>query len=63
VLEEEADHKVKHIVVQPGMRLSLQRHRRRFDHWHAVSGRAIVARDGEDLSLTTGESVNIATGV
>ena len=63
VLEDEADHKVKRIVVQPGMRLSLQRHWRRSEHWHVVSGRAIVTRDGEDLALAAGESVDIATGV
>ena len=63
VLEDEADHKVKRIVVQPGMRLSLQRHWRRSEHWHVVSGRAIATRDGEDLALAAGESVDIATGV
>ena len=38
VLEDEPDHKTKRIVVLPGKRLSLQRHRRRSEHWHVVSG-------------------------
>ena len=63
VLEDRPDHKVKRIVVQPGMRLSLQRHRCRSEHWHVVSGRAIVTLDSEDLALGAGESVDIATGV
>ena len=63
MLEDEPVHKVKRIVVRPGSRLSLQRHRRRSEHWHVVSGRAIVTRDGEDLPLAAGDSVDIATGV
>jgi mannose-6-phosphate isomerase len=62
VLEEEPDHKVKRIVVWPGKRLSLQRHRRRSEHWYVVTGRAIVTLDGEELALAAGESVDIATG-
>jgi len=38
VLADEDDHKVKRIVVAPGQRLSLQRHRLRDEHWLAVSG-------------------------
>ena len=62
VLEDEPDHKTKRIVVFPGMRLSLQRHRRRSEHWHVVSGQAVVTRDGEELSLGAGESVDIPMG-
>jgi len=63
VLEDEPDHKVKRIVVQPGRRLSLQRHWRRSEHWHVISGRAIITLDGKELALAAGESVDIATGV
>jgi len=62
VLEDEPDHKTKRIVVLPGKRLSLQRHRRRLEHWHVVSGRAVVTRDGEELALGAGESVDIPMG-
>ena len=36
VLADEANHKVKRIVVQPGKRLSLQRHQQRAEHWYVV---------------------------
>ena len=63
VLEDEPDHKVKRIVVRPGRRLSLQRHWRRSEHWHVISGRAIITLEGKELALAAGESVDIATGV
>ncbi|HZK49300.1 MAG TPA: cupin domain-containing protein, partial [Thermoleophilia bacterium] len=62
VLEDEPAHKTKRIVVLPGARLSLQRHRRRSEHWHVVSGRAVVTRDDEELPLGAGESVDIPMG-
>jgi len=62
VLADEPDHKVKRIVVNPGQRLSLQRHKRRSEHWHALSGKAVVTRDDEEITLMPGESVDIPTG-
>jgi mannose-6-phosphate isomerase-like protein (cupin superfamily) len=62
VLADEADHKVKRITVDPGKRLSLQRHRRRSEHWHMISGQAIVTVDGQDVPLRPGDSVNVHCG-
>lgn len=62
VLSDEADHKVKRIVVSPGKRLSLQRHRRRAEHWVVVAGRGVVTRDGDDFELQEGESFDIPRG-
>jgi mannose-6-phosphate isomerase len=62
VLSDEADHKVKRITVDPGKRLSLQRHRRRSEHWHMLSGQAVVTVDGQDVSLRPGDSVNVHCG-
>ena len=62
VLAAAADHKVKRITVQPGKRLSLQRHRHRSEHWHMVTGRAIVSVDGQDVEVGPGDSVNIHCG-
>jgi len=62
VLEDEPSHKTKRIVVYPGQRLSLQRHRRRSEHWHVVSGEAVVTRDQEQLALQAGDSVDIPAG-
>jgi mannose-6-phosphate isomerase-like protein (cupin superfamily) len=62
VLEDEPDHKTKRIVVFPGMRLSLQRHLYRSEHWHVVSGLAVATRDGEELPFGAGDSVDIPMG-
>jgi mannose-6-phosphate isomerase len=62
VLADEPDHKVKRIVVLPGKRLSLQRHRRRAEHWYVVTGDAVVTRDGADIKLKQGEAVDIPRG-
>lgn len=62
VLSEQKGHKVKRIVVFPGKRLSLQRHRLRSEHWHVVRGEALVTRDGERIPLKAGGSVDIPLG-
>jgi len=63
VLSDEADHKVKRIVVKPGKRLSLQRHGKRDEHWYLVKGAAVVTLDDRDVSLAPGEAVDIPRGV
>jgi len=62
VLADEEDHKVKRIVVYPGKRLSLQRHRRRTEHWYILRGRALVTLDGGEIPLEPGQSVDIPRG-
>jgi mannose-6-phosphate isomerase len=62
VLADEPDHKVKRIVVYPGKRLSLQRHRHRQEHWYILTGEALVTRDKEKISLTSGMAVDIPKG-
>jgi mannose-6-phosphate isomerase-like protein (cupin superfamily) len=62
ILADAADHKVKRITVHPGKRLSLQRHRRRSEHWHMVAGRAVVSVDGQEVELGPGDSVNVHCG-
>ena len=62
VLSDESDHKVKRIVVYPGKRLSLQRHRRRSEHWHIVNGEALVTLNDKEIPLKKGESVDIPVG-
>lgn len=59
ILAESAEHKVKRITVNPGHRLSLQKHRLRREHWVVVAGTAIATVDGRDISLKKGDSVNI----
>jgi mannose-6-phosphate isomerase len=59
VLADEPDHKVKRIVVYPGKRLSLQRHRRRAEHWYLLAGEATVTLDGRETVLRSGEYIDI----
>jgi len=51
--------KIKLLVVNPGQRLSLQRHRRRAEHWHVVKGKAEIVLDGATLVVSCGESLDI----
>lgn len=62
VLAEALDHKVKRIVVAPGERLSLQRHRRRTEHWYVISGAGIVTLNNAELNLEVGATVEIPRG-
>jgi mannose-6-phosphate isomerase len=62
VLADEADHKVKRIVVYPGKRFSLQRHRRRSEHWYLLTGEAVVTLDGREIPLRKGETIDIPSG-
>jgi mannose-6-phosphate isomerase len=50
-LEEGPGYKIKRLVVAPGQRLSLQRHRHRAEHWVIVAGTATVANGARRLSL------------
>ncbi|HMQ09897.1 MAG TPA: mannose-1-phosphate guanylyltransferase/mannose-6-phosphate isomerase [Oligoflexia bacterium] len=56
-------HQVKHIVVNPGQKLSLQYHHHRSEHWTVVSGIALVTINGEEKILKENESVFIPQGV
>jgi mannose-6-phosphate isomerase-like protein (cupin superfamily) len=62
VLHEDAGYKVKQIVVNPGSRLSLQRHRHRAEHWQVVRGEAVVTRGTETVRLLPGGSIDIPLG-
>ena len=62
VLADEPDHKVKRICVYPLNRLSLQRHRRRAEHWYLLYGEAVVTLDGKEIPLRGGQSVDIPRG-
>jgi len=54
---------VKRIIVEPGQCLSLQRHRRRSEHWVVVRGEARVTLGDEVLALGPNRSVCIPVGV
>ena len=62
ILSDSADHKVKRIVVYPGKRLSLQRHRHRSEHWYIVEGEALATLNEKQLRLNKGDSIDIPRG-
>ena len=53
---------VKRIVVEPGKKLSLQKHFHRAEHWVVVVGTATVTRDAEVLMVRENESVYLPLG-
>jgi mannose-1-phosphate guanylyltransferase / mannose-6-phosphate isomerase len=53
---------VKHIVVKPGAKLSLQMHHHRAEHWVVVSGTAKVVRGNEEIILHEDQSTYIPIG-
>lgn len=55
-------HQVKHLMVKPGGKLSLQMHHHRAEHWVVVQGTAKVTRDGETLLLAENESIYLPLG-
>ena len=62
VIGEAENHKVKRVTVYPGARLSLQRHRLREEHWFIVQGEGLVSREGVNIRVLEGESVDIPRG-
>jgi mannose-6-phosphate isomerase-like protein (cupin superfamily) len=56
------DYAVKRIVVKPGARLSLQRHRHRAEHWIVVGGTASVTRGRDTFPVSAGENTVIGLG-
>ena len=60
VLEDRPTHKVKRIWVDPGQRLSYQKHLRRSEHWIILEGTARITLDGKEIVSGQGESVDIS---
>jgi mannose-6-phosphate isomerase-like protein (cupin superfamily) len=62
-LDEMKEHKVKKLIVEPGKRLSLQKHNRRAEHWFVTGGKGIVTVGEKEIPLIAGQSVDIPKGV
>lgn len=62
VLDEGPGYKVKRIEVSPGKRLSYQKHSQRTEHWVVVQGSAHVTIEGSEMTVQTGQTVDIALG-
>jgi len=63
VLQESDTHKVKCIWMNPGARLSYQRHKFRAEHWFIVQGTGIVTIDGVESKVGPGDTVEFEIGV
>lgn len=59
VLAVGATYVVKRILVQPGGKLSLQRHQGREEHWVFVTGQGTVTLDGEEIPVVANDAVFI----
>jgi mannose-1-phosphate guanylyltransferase/mannose-1-phosphate guanylyltransferase/mannose-6-phosphate isomerase len=53
---------VKHILVKPGGKLSLQMHHHRAEHWIVVQGTAKIVRGEQEMMLTEDQSTYIPLG-
>ncbi len=63
VLDDGTDCKVKRIVVYPEKRLSLQRHKKRDEHWFILEGKARITLGKKGVDVVSGQCVDIKRGV
>lgn len=61
-LEIRQGYQLKHIVVNPGASLSLQKHKHRAEHWTVIKGVALVTCDDREFELGVNESTFIPLG-
>ena len=59
VMEEGANFKIKHIVVNSGAKLSMQMHKHRSEHWVVVSGEATITNNEIEYKLQENQSAYI----
>lgn len=62
ILSDADSHKVKRLTVDPGHRLSYQRHAHRSEHWFVVAGRGVVTLDGVDRAVDPGSAIDVPVG-
>ena len=60
VLQQGDGFLTKCISVNPGAKLSLQKHFHRSEHWVVLEGKALVIKGDEKYELLPGDSINIA---
>ena len=63
VLLNEPGYKVKRITVNPGQKLSYQKHAKRQEHWFAVEGEGVIVLDGKEITVGPGKALDIGVGV
>ncbi len=63
VIHKEPTYQIKQLVVHPGMRISLQSHEFRAEHWFIVSGQGVVELDGAEIHLKSGGCIDVPIGI
>lgn len=63
VLQEGASYKVKSLHINPGKRVSYQRHKKRSEHWYITDGIGEITLDGENTMVSRGSVVEIPQGM
>ena len=53
---------VKRVEVNPGARLSLQKHAHRSEKWNIVTGEWLVTLDGKDIPIQAGSVIDVPLG-
>jgi mannose-6-phosphate isomerase-like protein (cupin superfamily) len=62
VIEESENYKIKLIHVEPGQKLSYQRHKFRNEHWVILSGYSHITIDGIKRTYGPGSTITIPEG-
>ena len=63
ILEEGERYKIKRIMVEPGQKLSLQKHYHRSEHWIVVKGTGKIMIDNEEQLIHENESAYVPKSI
>ena len=58
VLDDKPGYKVKELVIEPGKKLSMQRHFMRSEHWYILKGKCDIATDYKGSKITISKHIN-----
>tara|TARA_E500000178_G_C16394639_1_gene475926 strand:+ start:72 stop:434 length:363 start_codon:yes stop_codon:yes gene_type:complete len=58
-IEQKDNYQIKHIVVKPGKRLSLQYHHHRDEHWTIIKGKGSMQLDENVIEMTLNDRIFI----
>ena len=62
ILKTSTYYQVKEIIINPGSAISLQKHKKRSEHWVVISGKATVTKGENTFILKVNESIDIKIG-
>ena len=59
-IELGSNYQIKHIIVHPNKRLSLQYHHHRDEHWTVIKGQGVAQVDDETINMGVNDSIVIS---